>query len=46
MHHTTTLKNLSNAPLEEGLVHYFTFYNQERPHQSLDYRTPAEVHFA
>jgi putative transposase len=32
--------------LEEGLTHYFTFYNQERPHQSLDYRTPAEVHFA
>lgn len=25
---------------------YFEFYNQERPHQSLDYMTPAEVHFA
>lgn len=24
---------------------YFDFYNNERPHQSLDYRTPGEVHF-
>jgi hypothetical protein len=24
---------------------YFQFYNYERPHQSLGYRTPAEVHF-
>ncbi|HBY92946.1 MAG TPA: hypothetical protein DEP84_03115 [Chloroflexi bacterium] len=23
-----------------------SFYNGERLHQSLDYRTPAEVHFA
>ncbi len=23
---------------------YFTFYNRERLHQSLAYRTPAEVH--
>jgi len=29
-----------------GLERYFTFYNLERPHQSLDYCTPAEVHFA
>jgi len=29
-----------------GLERYFTFYNLERPHQSLAYRTPAEVHFA
>lgn len=28
-----------------GLERYFTFYNLERPHQSLDYCTPAEVHF-
>ena len=25
---------------------YFEFYNNERPHQSLDYRTPAEVYEA
>jgi len=30
--------------LEAGLHGYFTFYNHERPHQSLGYRTPAEVH--
>ena len=41
------LKDYQTVPaLEKGLNHYFTFYNQERPHQSLDYRTPAEVHFA
>jgi putative transposase len=27
-----------------GLGEYFTFYNNERPHQSLGYRTPHEVH--
>ena len=32
--------------LEKGLHDYFTFYNHERPHQSLAYQTPAEVHFA
>jgi putative transposase len=28
-----------------GLARYFNFYNFERPHQSLDYRTPAQVYF-
>lgn len=28
-----------------GLRNYFEFYNTERPHQSLDYATPTEVHF-
>jgi putative transposase len=28
----------------EGLDAYFPFYNRERIHQSLDYRTPWEVH--
>jgi putative transposase len=28
-----------------GLSHYFAFYNDERPHQSLGYRTPAQVYF-
>lgn len=32
--------------LEKGLREYFTFYNQERLHQSLAYQTPAEVHHA
>ncbi len=32
--------------LRRGLTNYFHFYNQERLHQSLDYRTPAEVYFA
>ena len=26
-----------------GLGNYFCFYNTERPHQALGYRTPAEV---
>lgn len=29
----------------QGLTTYLQFYNEERPHQSLDYRTPAEVYF-
>ena len=28
----------------EGIGAYFKFYNEERIHQSLDYRRPAEVH--
>ena len=32
--------------LESGLRAYFWFYDEERPHQSLDYRTPGEVHRA
>jgi putative transposase len=30
--------------LEKGLAGYFTFYNHERPHQSLSYQTPAQVY--
>ncbi len=30
--------------MEAGLVGWFTFYNDERPHQGLGYRTPAEVY--
>jgi putative transposase len=29
-----------------GIREYFNFYNYQRLHQSLDYRTPAEVHFS
>lgn len=40
------LKNYQ-SPLEayESLKKYFYFYNHERPHQSLDYQTPAEIYF-
>ena len=31
--------------LDLSLLAYFHFYNYERPHQSLAYQTPAEVHF-
>ncbi len=30
--------------LQVGLARYFPFYNQERRHQSLENRTPAEVY--
>jgi len=26
--------------LEQGITEYMAFYNYERPHQSLDYKTP------
>ena len=29
-----------------GLSRYFPFYNHERPHQALDYRTPAAIYFS
>ncbi len=32
--------------LQRGLGRYFTYYNEERLHQSLDYRTPAAVYRA
>jgi putative transposase len=41
------IKDYEQAPeLESGLTAYFWFYDEERPHQSLDYRTPGEVHRA
>ncbi|WP_158602590.1 DDE-type integrase/transposase/recombinase [Proteiniphilum sp. X52] len=33
-------------PLWKGLDRYSRFYNQERPHQSLAYKTPANCYFA
>jgi putative transposase len=40
------LKEYATVPsLEDGLRSYFTFYNDERPHQSLGYCVPAEVHY-
>lgn len=34
------------SELAHGLEAYFRFYNHERLHQSLAYRTPAQVHYA
>jgi len=34
----------NGSDLHTGLHAYFNFYNNERPHQSLGYRTPKEVH--
>ncbi len=40
------LKEYPTVPtLINGLQNYFGFYNTERPHQNLGYRTPTEVHF-
>ncbi|WP_373730503.1 integrase core domain-containing protein, partial [Bacteroides heparinolyticus] len=32
--------------LWKGLNGYFRFYNQERPHKSLSYKTPANCYYA
>jgi putative transposase len=41
------IKDYDRVPdLESGLTDYFWFYDEERPHQSLDYRTPGEVYRA
>lgn len=38
-------KDYSDAvECHEGLRRYFEFYNNRRPHQSLEYRTPSEVY--
>ena len=34
------------AQLVSGLTAYFQFYDEDRPHQSLDSRTPGEVYRA
>ena len=33
----------SVAEARAGIGAYLRFYNSERPHQTLDYRTPAQV---
>ena len=35
----------SMKSLKQALHEYFEYYNHKRVHQSLDYRTPAEVYF-
>ena len=40
------LKNYATVlALIDGLTRYFAFYNDERLHSRLDYRTPAEVYY-
>lgn len=40
------LQDYQNVPeAREGLTKYFQFYNTQRPHQSLAYKTPREVHY-
>jgi putative transposase len=39
------LKDYGTVPeLASGLDHSWWFYNQERPHQALEYQTPAQVY--
>ena len=41
------LKDYASVPeARTGIGRYFQFYNQERLHQSLDYRTPAAIYLA
>jgi putative transposase len=41
------IKDYERVPeLVSGLTSYFRFYDEERPHQSLGYRTPGEVYRA
>lgn len=40
------LNDYSSVPIgRTRLANYFPFYNVERPHQALGYRTPADVYF-
>lgn len=44
-HEDLYLKGYSSpAELQRGLQEYFVFYNTKRMHQSLGYKTPAEVY--
>jgi putative transposase len=44
-HEDIYLHDYATVPeLEAGLTRYFRFYNEQRPHQALGYRTPALVH--
>ena len=36
---------LSPKDARSGLTRYLQFYNFQRPHQSLNYLTPAQVYF-
>lgn len=44
-HEEVYLKEYANPrEARKGLTDYLHFYNEERVHQSLDYRTPADVY--
>jgi putative transposase len=46
-HEDIYLRGYDTVPeLYRGLIRYFHYYNHDRPHQGLGYRTPAEVYFA
>ena len=46
-HEDVYIRGYETVPeLEQGLGRYFPFYNQERFHQALAYRTPAAVYQA
>ena len=53
MNHFYSLSNYTSyikpcdsvTEIRENIKKYINFYNQERPHQSLDYQTPDEVYF-
>jgi transposase InsO family protein len=36
----------ARSPRQAGLAGYFPFYNEERIHAALDYRTPMAVYLA
>jgi len=41
------LKDYANVPEAiKGINRYFKFYNTQRPHQSLGYKTPEQVYFS
>jgi putative transposase len=45
-HHYLYLRAFDNGTdLRKGLKRWFDYYNQERPHQSLENQTPDEVYF-
>ena len=35
----------NGSQLRRGLAEYFDFYNTQRTHQALDYRTPDDVYY-
>jgi putative transposase len=46
-HEDIYIKEYDSVPaLATGLEGYFQLYNYERPHQSLGYLVPADIHFA